>query len=54
MKKTIQKVFVAIILFFGILLISNLSNASGLRLKNLDYQVQLNADGTAEVVETWN
>lgn len=54
MKKTIQKVFVAIILFFGILLISNLSNASGLRLKNLDYQVQLNADGTADVVETWN
>lgn len=53
MKKTIKKSIIAFIVFFGILLLSNLSNAAGLRLKNLDYQVKLNQDGTADVVETW-
>lgn len=53
MKKTRNKLTIAFIVFFSILLLSNLSNAAGLRLKNLDYQVNLNSDGTANVVENW-
>ncbi|MBO5478309.1 MAG: DUF2207 domain-containing protein [Clostridia bacterium] len=53
MRKTMNKLIVAFIAFFSILIISNISNAGDLKLKVLDYQVQLNADGTADVVETW-
>lgn len=53
MKKIARKMMIAVIAFFGILFISNLSNASGLILRNLDYQVNLKQDGIAEVVETW-
>lgn len=53
MKKIINKFVVAFIVFFSILIISNISNAGDLRLKTLDYNVQLNTDGTADVVETW-
>lgn len=53
MKKTINKVVIASIVFLGILLLSQVSNAAGLRLKNLDYQVKLNFDGTADIVENW-
>lgn len=54
MKKVTNKIIVAVILFFSILILSNTTKASWLNLKKLDYQVQLNEDGTANVVETWN
>ena len=53
MKRIRNKLIIAFIVFFSILLLSNLSNAAGLKLKNLDYQVNLNSDGTADVVENW-
>lgn len=53
MKRIRNKLMIAFIVFFSILLLSNLSNAAGLKLKNLDYQVNLNSDGTADVVENW-
>lgn len=54
MKKTLNKIIIAILAFCSIIIISNISNASGgLRLKDLNYDVTLNEDGTADVTETW-
>ena len=53
MKKICNKILLTIIVFIGIILISNTSKAGELRLKNLDYKVQLNSDGTADVTENW-
>lgn len=54
MKKVLNKIIIAIIAFLSIIIISNISNASGgLRLKNLNYDVMLNSDGSANVIETW-
>lgn len=54
MKKVLNKIIIAILAFCSIIIISNISNASGgLRLKNLNYDVTLNADGSATVEETW-
>ena len=54
MKKVLNKMIIAILVFCAIIIISNISNASGgLRLRNLDYDVTLNSDGSANVVETW-
>lgn len=54
MKKVVKKLMLFICLFALTILISNTSKASGgLRLKNLNYDVTLNADGSANVVETW-
>lgn len=54
MKKILKRTILFICIFIGILIISNNSKASGgLRLRNLNYEVTLNADGTADVIETW-
>lgn len=53
MKKTTNKLLIALAIFIGILLISSFSQAASLNLKNLQYDVQLNEDGSADVVETW-
>ena len=53
MNKVAKKIIVAVILFFSMLILSNVAEASWLNLKQLDYQVKLNEDGTANVVETW-
>lgn len=53
MKKTRYKIVMVMVVFFSILIISNRSNAGDLRLKNLDYNVQLKEDGTADITETW-
>lgn len=53
MKKCIAKILGIAITFFAIVIISNTSNAGYLRLKNLDYEVKLNADGSANVTENW-
>ena len=52
LKKTI---FTILFLLFAIILWNSNSYASGdLTLKNLDYKVKLNSDGTANVTETWD
>lgn len=54
MKRIIKRICFIFLLFLLIVLTANISQASGgLRLRNLDYDVQLNSDGTADVVETW-
>lgn len=53
MKKVYNRILLSVIVFIGIILISNTSKAGELRLKNLDYKVQLNSDGTADVTENW-
>lgn len=53
MKKICNRILLSVIVFVGIILISNTSKAGELRLKNLDYKVQLNSDGTADVTENW-
>ena len=54
MKKVLNKIIIVILAFCSIIIISNISNASGgLRLKNLNYNVILNEDGSADVTETW-
>lgn len=53
MKKLYIKIFIVLFLFVGMLTISNISNASNLELRTLNYIVQLNSDGTANVTETW-
>ena len=50
MKKICNRILLSIIVFISIILISNTSKAGELRLKNLDYKVQLNSDGTADAV----
>lgn len=55
MKKLLKRLILLSCIFIGILLISNSSQASGgLRLRNLNYDVTLNSDGSADVIETWN
>lgn len=54
MRRILKRIFLFICIFAGILIISNTSKASGgLRLKNLSYDVKLNSDGTADVIEIW-
>lgn len=54
MKRIIKRICFIFLLFLLIVLTANISQASGgLRLRNLDYDLQLNSDGTADVVETW-
>lgn len=54
MRKLLEKTILFILIFIGMMVISNASQASGsLRLRNLNYDVTLNSDGTADVIETW-
>lgn len=54
MKKVLKRIIIFFVMVIGILLISNASQASGgLRLRNLNYDVTLNSDGSANVTETW-
>lgn len=54
MKKTIKKIFLFAIIFICMLILANTSKASGgLRLRTLNYDVTLNEDGSANIVETW-
>lgn len=43
-----------LIVFCSIWLVATISNAGDLKLNNLEYKVQLNEDGSADVVEKWN
>ena len=48
-------IFTILFLLLVVILWNSKSYASGdLTLKNLDYKVKLNSDGTANVTETWD
>lgn len=54
MKKILRRIILFICIFIGVLILStNVKASGGLRLRNLKYDVTLNADGTANVTETW-
>lgn len=53
MNKTLRKILLILGIFLGILFIQNYSNAAGLQLKDLEYVVYLNEDGSANVTEKW-
>ena len=54
MKKYIIKILVMLAIFAGIILITNQVQAGSIRLNSLDFQIQLNEDGSMDVTETWN
>lgn len=52
--KKLKKIFIFLFFLLGTLFISNISEASsGLELKNLNYDIRLNADGSMDITETW-
>ncbi|MDE5830652.1 MAG: DUF2207 domain-containing protein [Clostridia bacterium] len=53
-KKVIYSVVMLITLIFVIFLFGSTSYAGSQRLNNLNYDVTLNQDGSANVTETWN
>ena len=55
MTKKIYKFIVLIGIFLGILFITNNSKvqAAGLQLENLNFNIQLNSDGSMDIIETW-
>ena len=54
MNKKICLFIFTVAVFFFILCISNTSFAGELELKNLEFDVNLNSDGTANIVEIWD
>ena len=54
MNKKIYIFIIAVVVFLFILCISNTSFAGELELKNLEFDVNLNSDGTANIVEIWD
>ena len=56
MKETkwLVKVFVMLMIIIGIILISNKVKAGSINLNNLDFEIQLNEDGSMDVTENWN
>ena len=56
MKKTkyLIKIFAMLIIFIGIILISNKVKAGSINLNNLNFDIQLNEDGSMDVVENWD
>lgn len=54
MKKSLIKILVMLAVFAGIILITNQVQAGSIRLNSLDFQIQLNEDGSMDVTENWN
>ena len=53
--KTLKKIIVLIVLLFATLAFySNVEASSDLYLNSLNFDVQINSDGSMDVVETWN
>ena len=50
----LTKFLVVLFVFLGMLLISNTTKASSdLNLKQLNFDIQLNSDGSMDITETW-
>ena len=50
----LTKFLVVLFVFLGMLLISNTAKASSdLNLKQLNFDIQLNSDGSMDITETW-
>lgn len=53
MSKLTKRILLIVSILFGVILIQTYSQASGLELKRLEYNVYLNEDGSANVTEKW-
>lgn len=54
MKKNLIKILVMLAVFAGIILVTNQVQAGSIRLNSLNFQIQLNEDGSMDVIENWN
>ena len=54
MKKNLIKILVMLAVFAAIILITNHVQAGSIKLNSLDFQIQLNEDGSMDVTENWN
>ncbi|MGN1270210.1 MAG: DUF2207 family protein [Clostridia bacterium] len=56
MKKTnyLLKALIMMAIFIAIILITNQVQAGSIKLNNLDFEIQLNEDGSMDVTENWN
>lgn len=54
MKKNLIKILVMLAIFAGIILVTNQVQAGSIRLNSLNFQIQLNEDGSMDVIENWN
>ena len=55
LKRLGKTLLLLLITLLATVIFSNVSNAdSSLDLKNLDFQVKVNSNGSMEVTETWN
>lgn len=54
MKKSLIKILVMLAVFAAIILITNHVQAGSIKLNSLDFQIQLNEDGSMDVTENWN
>jgi len=52
--KNIKKIIVFLIVILGICFLSGKVNAGDLNLNDLKYDIQLNSDGSMDVIERWN
>ena len=50
----LKKITFSLILFILILFIGTTSSHASLSLNNLDFNAQINEDGSMDVIETWN
>lgn len=49
-----KRILLFVVLMLAVLWLGTTSYAGSQRLSNLEYDVTLNSDGTADIVETWN
>ncbi len=54
MKKRLIRTLIMLATFVGVLLLTNQVQAGSIRLNSLDFQIQLNEDGSMDVTENWN
>ena len=50
MKKNLIKILVMLAIFAGIILVTNQVQAGSIRLNSLNFQIQLNEDGSIDVI----
>ena len=53
MKKNLIKILVMLAVFVGIILVTNQVQAGSIKLNSLNFQIQLNEDGSMDGIENW-
>lgn len=53
-KQGLMKILAMLVMFFGIMLLTNRVQAGSIKLNSLDFLIQLNEDGSMDITENWN